>query len=37
MNPLRDVIRAPTGKFIFCEHTLVDDEAAAIAEFTAAC
>jgi hypothetical protein len=32
-DPLREVIRTPAGKFIFCEHTLVDDEAAAIAEF----
>jgi hypothetical protein len=32
-DPLREVIRTLTGKFIFCEHTLVDDEAAAIAEF----
>jgi hypothetical protein len=32
-DPLREVIRTPTGKFIFCEHTLVDDEATAIAEF----
>ena len=28
-----EVIRTPTGRFIFCEHTYVDDETAALAEF----
>jgi hypothetical protein len=28
-----EVIRTPTGRFIFCEHTYIDDEAAALAEF----
>jgi hypothetical protein len=32
-DPLRQVIRTPTGKFHFCEDRVVDDEAAAIAEF----
>src|SRR3954452_17601537 len=27
------IIRTPTGRFIFCEHTHVDDETAALAEF----
>jgi hypothetical protein len=27
------VIRTPIGRFVFCEHTYVDDEAVAIAEF----
>src|SRR3954470_1071573 len=32
-DPHRHVIRTPTGKFHFCEDRVVDDEAAAIAEF----
>jgi len=32
-DPLRQVIRTPGGKFHFCEDRVVDDEAAAIAEF----
>jgi len=27
------VIRTPTGRFVFCEHTHVDDDVAALAEF----
>jgi hypothetical protein len=32
-DPLRQVIRTPAGKFHFCEDRVVDNEAAAIAEF----
>jgi hypothetical protein len=33
IDPLREVIRTPNGVFLFCEDRVVDDEAAAIAEF----
>jgi len=32
-DPSRQVIRTPAGKFHFCENCVVDDEAAAMAEF----
>jgi hypothetical protein len=32
-DPFRQVIRTPTGKFHFCENCVMDDEAAAVAEF----